>query len=338
MSFVVKDNIKYNRYDFSGKESVFEKIVFSQIKHLFGKNVILFSKKKIRTINGIGTIPDGFLIDFESKTWFLIEVEISNHDVYTHVVPQITKFSSALKNVETRKQLINSFEKEIDDDFFNKALLNSIGINDIFKTLTGIIEKKPKVVIILEQEHKELSLVIEDLPFETLISVFEIFYREKHELEEDGIYKINPPFSIGVKDDFLKIQNKVTEVIQLNTYETDNEFDNLDDKIMSKSSKSLDMENKSNASEEEVLKEILECINRISRGEKHTKVFKEIASRKNKNSSTVADAFTRRLLKLKSIQDTLNVIKDKSIFDLLLKEYANYEGLIRRELLDFKKT
>lgn len=328
MSFVIKDNIKYNRYDFSGKESVFEKIVFSQIKHLFGKNVILFSKKKIRTINGIGTIPDGFLIDFESKTWFLIEVEISNHDVYTHVVPQITKFSSALKNVETRKQLINSFEKEIDDDFFNKALLNSIWINDIFKTLTGIIEKKPKVVIILEQEHKELSLVIEDLPFETLISIFEIFYREKHELEEDGIYKINAPFSINLP--IINKQNlKVIDSQDVNC-ETDNKIDKI---IGEEERKKTNVNENKGTMANIAIAQIIDCINLIWKENSHSGVFKKVAQKYGVNESTIRDACCRRLgLNTEMFTQQLT---DKSIISTLKNMHPQYHNMIEVNLKDY---
>lgn len=101
MDILVKDGIKYFQTDFHGKESEFEKIVFTQYKHLFGDNSILFTKRKIQTATSIGTIPDAFIIDFQKETWQIIEVEISNHDVYSHIVPQLTKFSSALNNPQT---------------------------------------------------------------------------------------------------------------------------------------------------------------------------------------------------------------------------------------------
>ena len=105
MDILVKDGAKYFQTDFHGKELEFEKVVFTQCKHLFGDNTILFTKKKIQTATSIGTIPDAFVIDLEKEKWFIIEIEISNHDVYSHIVPQMTKFSSALKNPQTIKQL-----------------------------------------------------------------------------------------------------------------------------------------------------------------------------------------------------------------------------------------
>lgn len=100
----------------------FEKIVFTQYKHLFGNNSILFTKRKIQTATSIGTIPDAFIIDFEKETWQIIEVEISNHGVYSHIVPQLTKFSSALNNPQTRKQLVKYFEREIKAEPIKNAI------------------------------------------------------------------------------------------------------------------------------------------------------------------------------------------------------------------------
>ena len=48
----------------------------------------------IQTGTRIGTIPDAFRIDFESENWFIIELEISNHDNSFHIVPQFDKVLS----------------------------------------------------------------------------------------------------------------------------------------------------------------------------------------------------------------------------------------------------
>ena len=146
MEILIKDGIKYYQTDFHGKELKFEKVVFSQYKHIFGDNCILFTKKMIQTGTGIGTIPDAFLIDFEREKWFIIEVEISNHDVYSHIVPQLTKFSSALNNPQTRKQLVKYFENEIRADSIKNELLLSNGKTEVFKTVSEILDHNPELI------------------------------------------------------------------------------------------------------------------------------------------------------------------------------------------------
>jgi len=177
MEILIKDGIKYLQIDFNGKEIEFEKIVFKQYKHLFGNNSILFTKTKIKTATQIGTIPDGFIIDFENEKWFIIEVEISNHDVYSHIVPQLTKFSTALKNTQTIKQLVRYFESEIKTDPFKNALLISNGKTEVFKTVSEIVDNIPELVIIIEKPHDELQNTCDSLPFKTKVNIFKVFTR-----------------------------------------------------------------------------------------------------------------------------------------------------------------
>ena len=108
MEVLIKDGIRYNEFEFKYEEE-FEKIIFDKYKYFFGENSILFLKKKIKTQTNIGTIPDGFLINILNKKWHIIEVELSTHDVYRHILPQITKFASALNNPVTKKTLIDFF-------------------------------------------------------------------------------------------------------------------------------------------------------------------------------------------------------------------------------------
>lgn len=193
MDILIKDGVKYFQTDFHGKELEFEKIVFKQYKHLFGENTILFTKRMIQTSTGIGTIPDAFLIDFERGKWFIIEVEISNHDVYSHIVPQLTKFSSALNNPYTRKQLVKVFESEIRADASKNELLLSNGKTEVFKAVSEILDNNPELIIIIEQQHAELTSIFNSLPFKTQINIFKTFTQDLD--QGDKIFQIEPIFS-----------------------------------------------------------------------------------------------------------------------------------------------
>ena len=191
MEIIIKDGIKYSQPNFHNNESDFEKIVFSQHKHIFGENTLLFTKQKIKTETGIGTIPDGFILDFEKDKWYIIEVEISNHDVYNHIVPQLTKFKSALSNQQTRKNLIKFFDSEIKADPYKNALLISHGKNEVFKIVSEIIDNEPELIIIIEQAYAELTNIFESLPFKTKINVFKVFTRDGS-TSGDSIFQFAP--------------------------------------------------------------------------------------------------------------------------------------------------
>src|SRR3990167_2048108 len=91
------------------KEDAFEKFIVDNADTIFGANSIYVDMKhKIENSSLGGTIPDGVLIDLsdlESPEFYLVEVELQNHDFFKHIFPQITKFFSFYKNPSERQKL-----------------------------------------------------------------------------------------------------------------------------------------------------------------------------------------------------------------------------------------
>ena len=105
MEIILKDGVKFIQHNFD-RESEFEIVVLQQAKHIFGNDAILLDKQKIKTETNIGTMPDAFVVCPASRRWYVVEVELASHSVYSHIIPQITKFKSALDNNATRKALL----------------------------------------------------------------------------------------------------------------------------------------------------------------------------------------------------------------------------------------
>lgn len=312
MEILVKDGVKYTPYNFQGKENEFELIIFSNFKQVFGDNTIIFSKQKIKTSTEIGTIPDGFAIDFKSDKWYIIEVELSCHDVYSHIVPQLTKFSSALKNIQTRKLLIKAFENEINTDPFKNALLTSNGKKEIFKSITEIVDKSPELVIFIEKEHKELNSVFSDLPFKTRINIFKVFTRHGFGLG-DEIHLIEP------------ICNPLTPNINI-----------LETKIIKKESE-ISLQIKRGRGDSDVLvDQIIPVIKLIIKNGKsyYSLACKEVAKKINTSNPTINSNCTRKLgLNGRGSKEKfLEHIENRTIKDLLKKIFSNRHELIDKEL------
>ncbi len=309
MDILIKDGVKYIETDFHGKESEFEKIVFSQYKHLFGENSLLFTKQKIKTATGIGTIPDGFIIDFKHDKWFIIEIEISNHNVYEHIVPQVTKFKSALNHSDTKKSLKSYFEKEINTDPFKNALLISNGKREVFKTVSEIVDSNPELIIIIEQDHEELTSVLKSLPFQTRINVFKIFTRDNL-VTDDSIFQIEPITTFSSKITIPIIKS----VVQL---PTESNHSNKKGRGMS----------------DVLVEQIMPVIKSIQNNGKgyYTTACKEIAAKVGFEPNTVMSHCTRTL-KLKSKDDFLQHVENGTIKDILKRKYPNRYDIIDKEL------
>ncbi len=190
MEIILKDGVKYTRHNFE-TENQFEKVVFSQFKSIFGENAILFDKQKIKTATGIGTIPDAFVISPDKLKWYIIEVELATHNVYSHIIPQITRFKNALDNVQTRRILSKYFDESIGEDL-NKlsSWVSATDDKSVFRLLSEILEDEPQLLIIIDGVNEELKIASKNLPFDTRINVFKTFCRDGFGLG-DNIYQFD---------------------------------------------------------------------------------------------------------------------------------------------------
>jgi len=102
--FVLKDGIKYMPYTYRNEGEI-ESTMIEHYKAIFGNDAILFTKHKIRSRSGIGTVPDAFAVSLKERRWYVVEVELSSHPLHKHILPQITKFYRSIKNSATRKIL-----------------------------------------------------------------------------------------------------------------------------------------------------------------------------------------------------------------------------------------
>jgi len=177
MKIILKDGIKYLSYKYKNEEEL-EKMIIEHYKEIFGGDSIFLSKHKIRTSAGLGTIPDAFVLSLGEKRWYVIEVELSDHPLYQHIVPQITKFYNALKNTTTQKELVRYFYNEVKADPWKFALFQSNGISEVYKFISETIETKPEIVIIVNEENSELNDVCDALPFNSKVIVFKTYCRE----------------------------------------------------------------------------------------------------------------------------------------------------------------
>ena len=126
-------------------EQEVEDLVIANSEHFFGPSSIFVTKQKIKTKDGFGTIPDGFAIDLSMRIWYIVEAELSHHNVWTHIAPQVTKQLLAAGRTETRQLLAEILVKMVNEDASTKEKFDDEGIKeiDIRKILGEILEKAP---------------------------------------------------------------------------------------------------------------------------------------------------------------------------------------------------
>ena len=180
MSILLIDGVKYEEWA-PPSEGEFERMVEEHAKDIFGEESIYLEKHKLRTKSGIGSIPDGYVIIVgDQPQWHIVEVELSTHPLYEHIVPQISKFINGIKNPSTQRDIVDTLYREIDsDDFLKLRLKKAMGTTETYKFLSDLISKPPVVTIIIEKRTEQLDEAISALAHPQIkIVEFQTFTRE----------------------------------------------------------------------------------------------------------------------------------------------------------------
>jgi hypothetical protein len=181
MPILLIDGVRYEER-MPATEDEFEQIVKEHAKDIFGEqSVYLDIKQKLKSKSGIGSIPDGYVIVLgEGHQWHIIEVELSSHPLYEHIVPQVSKFISGIRNPSTQRDIVDALYREIDNDEFLKLRLKkAIGPTETHKFLSDLLSKPPVVTIIIEKHTEQLDEAISALAHPQIKLVeFRTFIRE----------------------------------------------------------------------------------------------------------------------------------------------------------------
>lgn len=162
---ILVDGVKYELWK-PQKEEMLEEIVIEHSKEIWGANSLYFEKKKLRTGAGKVSIPDGFVVIFESRPhWHIVEVELSSHPLWEHVFPQISKFAASITNEATRRGIVDMIDTILSGDEVTRAWVKSkVAPLEIYKFLTALIGTRPTLSIIVDEKTRQLEELLSQLP------------------------------------------------------------------------------------------------------------------------------------------------------------------------------
>jgi hypothetical protein len=179
------DGVKYELWA-PPSEDEFEQVVKEHAKDIFGEqSVYLDRKQKLKSLSGVGSIPDGYVITLgDSPQWHIVEVELSSHPLHDHIVAQVGRFISGINNPRARTEIIGAIYGEINrDEFLKLRIKQVIGQAEIYKFLSDLLSKPPVLIIIIEKATVELREAISTLAHpEIKVVEFATFTRERTEL------------------------------------------------------------------------------------------------------------------------------------------------------------
>ncbi len=175
------DGVKYELWTPSSEDE-FEQVVKEHAQDIFGEqSIYLDRKQKLKSLSGIGSIPDGYVIVFGgSPEWHIVEVELSSHPLHEHIVPQVGKFIGGISNPNIQRVIVNAIDEQIKrDDFLMLRLREAIEPVEIHRFLADLVSKQPIITIIIEKETEELREALNILRYHQIEVVeFQTFVRE----------------------------------------------------------------------------------------------------------------------------------------------------------------
>jgi len=174
------DGVKYQEWEISNEDEL-EQMVIEHAQDIFGENSVYFDKKqKLKSLAGVGSIPDGLVIMFGSvPQWHIVEVELSSHDPYDHIVPQVDRFINSIDNQNTRNKLVDTLYNLINsDELLRRKTRQAIGLDkDFHKFLADLISRPPTITIIIEKDTDQLEEALRKYA-QKKVKEFQTFVRE----------------------------------------------------------------------------------------------------------------------------------------------------------------
>lgn len=139
-------------------EAELEQVIIDNYEYLFGPTSFYLPKAKIKTADGVGTIPDGFAIDIGQKKWYLVEAELIHHSVWNHIAPQVTKQLLASQQQITKRTLVDLAVLQYKSDPYTKEKFDDLNIIEInVRQVVGdILENDPIIGVPIDGVTNDL--------------------------------------------------------------------------------------------------------------------------------------------------------------------------------------
>jgi hypothetical protein len=155
---LIGSKYKYTKVAFEN-ESEIEEVVNDNSELLFGSYAIFLPKSKIATVGGKGTIPDGIVIDLESKEWYVVETERASHGTWEHIAPQVSKqLTAVLKQENLDRMLGLALEQLKSNEALRYTIVDELRIPEIglHGRISDILKKPPIVAIPIDEVPADL--------------------------------------------------------------------------------------------------------------------------------------------------------------------------------------
>jgi len=192
---VLVDGEVFKPYEYQREEEL-ESRVTRLVEFVFGPEALYFNiQQRVASMARKINVTDGVLLELKKdgdgpRLW-LVEYELSSHDLYRHVQPQILGFIRSLRSSQTLREVQLALYEEIRaDERKEKAFREFLGpTEDAFYFLDRVLHKRCGVVIVIDEVSPQLAEICEDFARYAEARVIEFKTYQKGDRE---IYQFTP--------------------------------------------------------------------------------------------------------------------------------------------------
>ena len=223
------NNKKFTEATFNA-ENLYEDLITKNAKLIFGeKSIYINIKNKIESKSLGKAIPDGILFnlaDIDNPEFYLVEIELSFHDFFNHIFPQVTKFFAFFKNPKSEDELIERVFSIVNiDSKLNEEFKKYIGRREIFKFIKDTVENSPNILLIMDDYKEELDEIKETYT-DTWDKIVQILLIKEYKNENESIITVEPDFEKINLPDAKEIKEE-----KQTTYNEEFHLEGVDDNI-----------------------------------------------------------------------------------------------------------
>jgi hypothetical protein len=175
------DGVKFNLWTPQLEVEEFHPIIKEHSEQIFGSETrFLDITPRLRSEAGIGSEPDGIVVNPITAKLYVIEAELSKHEPYKHINDQLTRFINGLEHLATKNMVVDALFDEIEANRDLAYYFREKVKDNLHKWLSVLLSKPPSIVVVIEEKTPEVLEACKILTrsYDTRILEFQTFQRE----------------------------------------------------------------------------------------------------------------------------------------------------------------
>ena len=175
-------------------EKDLEELVTTRADEVFGKKTLYFGIKQKVASKLHPRVTDGVLIDFRKKPiphFWVVEYELSSHDLERHVIPQLRGFVKAFGNEETTAAVRESIYQQITASEEKTKRFKELagGESEIYYTLDKALHGDATILLVYDRVPEDIDEVLSESDFD-----YDTWLMEFRTFESHGklVHLVNP--------------------------------------------------------------------------------------------------------------------------------------------------